>query len=284
MDGATKGSTTLTFRPRGVRSGDLHVDVGTAGSASLVVQTVLPPLLTADGPSTLVVEGGTHNPFAPPFDFLQRVLFPLLERLGPGLRSRLERHGFAPAGGGRVVVEIEPVERFDTLVLLERGRLRRMRATALLANLPLHVAERELRVVGKKLGWPEKHRKVEIATKAKGPGNALLLEAESEHLTEMVTAFGERGVRAETVAQRACTEMRRYLAGDVPVGEHLADQLLLPLALGAGGVYRTLPLTPHATTQVELIGRFLDAGIEVEEVGSSVVEVRVRGRERAGPP
>lgn len=276
VEGARKGSSELTFRPRALRPGELHIDVGTAGSACLVVQTVLPPLLTAGGPSRLTVIGGTHNPMAPPFDFLERVLFPVLERMGPRVRARLERPGFAPAGGGRIVVEVEPAPRLAPLELVERGRPRARRARALLANLPLHVAERELRVVAKKLGWPAKERAVEVLEDVDGAGNVLLLEVDCEHdARELVASFGEVRTRAEQVASRACAAMQQWLQADVPVGEHLADQLLLPLALGDGGTFRTLPLSLHARTQVELIGRFLPARIESEDVGPQQVEVRV---------
>ncbi len=103
----------------------------------------------------------------------------------------------------------------------------------------------------------------------------MLLELESENVTEIFTAFGEVGVRAESVADRAVQEMRRYLKAGVPVGEHLADQLLLPLALAGAGAFRTVPLSRHATTQMELIPRFLDVkiGVEREERDRYVVEV-----------
>jgi RNA 3'-terminal phosphate cyclase len=124
--------------------GVYEFQVGTAGSATLVLQTVLPPLLTAGGPSRVVVEGGTHNPLAPPFDFLERSFLPVLSMMGARVSARLERWGFFPAGGGCVVVEIEPAPGLRPVELVERGKIRQRIARAVVANLPLSIARREL--------------------------------------------------------------------------------------------------------------------------------------------
>ena len=257
VDGAELGSRTLTVRPGSVAAGEYHFSIGSAGSACLVVQTVLPPLLFASGPSLLIVEGGTHNPGAPSWDFLARVFFPLLERMGARIRTRLERHGFYPAGGGRLHVEIDPVSRLALLELLERGEIADRSARALIARLPRHVAERELRVVCDQLSGFERHVRVVDVKDGAGPGNALLVELACTRVTELFAGFGERGARAEEVAERTVQEVRAYLAADVPVGPHLADQLILPLALAGGGAYRTLPLTAHSETNLEVVKRFL---------------------------
>jgi RNA 3'-terminal phosphate cyclase len=150
--GAAVGSRSLTFRPGKLRAGDYTFSVGTAGSATLVLQTVLPALVTADGPSRLVIEGGTHNPASPPFDFLDRTFLPLLARMGPRVCAKLERPGFYPAGGGRISVSIEPAPLIP-LVLERRGEIRACRARAIVANLPRLIAERELACLAKRLDW-----------------------------------------------------------------------------------------------------------------------------------
>ena len=108
VSGADLGSRALSFEPGQVRGGDLRLAVGTAGSATLVLATVLPALLFAREPSRLTLEGGTHNPMAPPFDFLSRTFLPILRRMGASVDVRLEMYGFYPAGGGRFTVAIEP--------------------------------------------------------------------------------------------------------------------------------------------------------------------------------
>jgi RNA 3'-terminal phosphate cyclase (ATP) len=257
VDGATLGSQTLVFRPRTVKSGEYRFAIGTAGSTGLVIQTVLPALLTASGPSTLTLEGGTHNPAAPPFDFLARSFLPLVERMGPRVVAVLDCPGFYPAGGGRCAVHITPAARLEPLTLLERGAIKQRRARALVAHLPRQIADRELAVVRSRLGWNEGELEVVVVDgDTRGPGNVLLLEVESEHLTEVFCGFGEVGIRAESVAEHAAKEARRYLAAGVPVGVHLADQLLVPLALAGAGSFRTIGLSSHSRTNLDIIRLF----------------------------
>jgi RNA 3'-terminal phosphate cyclase (ATP) len=275
VEGHAIGSRAITFTPKAVRPGEYRFAVGTAGSATLVLQTVLPPLLTASGPSTLVLEGGTHNPWAPPFDFLQRAFVPVVNRLGPRVETSLSRAGFYPAGGGSFTATVRPSGSLAHLELLSRGDIVARRVTALLANLPRHIAERELRVAVRSLNWIDDCASVIVFDGLSGPGNVLLVEVESEHATEIATGFGEVGVAAEAVADQAAKEVRRYLAAGVPVGVHLADQLLTLLALSAGGAFRTLSLSRHALTNIEVIRHFVDVRIAVTEEGRDVVRVQV---------
>jgi RNA 3'-terminal phosphate cyclase (ATP) len=276
VDGAAVGAGEIVFRPRRVRAGTYHFDVGTAGSTGLVLQTVLLPLVMTRAPSSVTLEGGTHNTHAPPFDFLAEAFLPLMQRMGAPVQAELERAGFYPAGGGRVHVEIGEARGLSALSLLERGATRRRRARAMVSRLPRHIAERELAVIRSQLGWQADELETAVVSDATGPGNILLLSIESEHVTEVFTGFGELGVRAETVAERAADDARRYESARVPVGPYLADQLLLPLALAGGGAFRTMPLSLHATTNFEVIRRFLDVSIDVAHVSDIVVDVTVR--------
>jgi len=255
--GAEVGSQDLTFRPGPVRAGRYAFKIGSAGSTTLVLETVLPALALAGAPSTVEIEGGTHNPLAPPFDFVARAWLPLLERMGVTARVRLERPGFHPAGGGRIVAEIEPASAFRPIELTERGEVVERRAVARVAALPGEIALRELAIVEKKLGWDRAWLRPEVLDDAYGPGNVLVIEVASRQVREVFTGFGEKGVSAEEVGRTAADAVREYLAAGVPVGEHLADQLLLPLALARGGRFRTLPLSSHARTAIEVIRMFL---------------------------
>lgn len=275
VEGAELGSPELVFRPGPVEGGDYSFAVGTAGSACLVVQTILPPLLTASGPSTVVIEGGTHNPFAPPFDFLARVFLPQLARMGARVQAQLDRPGFYPAGGGRIRIHVEPASALEPLTLLERAPIDRRRAVAMVSRLPRHIAQRELAVVQEKLGWSAHELEMVEVTDSVGPGNVLMLEVSDGAVTEIVTAFGKPGLRAEVVAERAVREMRQYLESGVPVGAHLADQLLLPLALAGGGTFRTAPLSAHSTTNIGVIREFLPVPIAVDEDANGRACVRV---------
>jgi len=255
VEGAAMGSMEITFKPKAVRSGDYHFAVGTAGSAGLVLQTVLLPLCLAKEPSTLVLEGGTHNPAAPPFDFLARAYLPLLAKMGFRVEAQIERYGFFPAGGGRFTVRIQPAVELRPLELLERGEVRVRRGRILKSRLPDRIAERERDVILKGTGWPPDSVVIE-SVESPGPGNAVLIEVECDALTEVFSYFGEFGVRAEAIADHVIKEYRPWLASAVPVDRHLADQLLLPMALARGGSFYTMPLSSHSTTNMTSLRDF----------------------------
>lgn len=277
--GAEVGSRSLWFKPGPVRGGDYRFAIGTAGSASLVVQTVLPALLEADGPSTVTVEGGTHNPLAPPFEFLSLVFLPVLHRMGVRATLELERHGFAPAGGGRLRLRVEPWRERTPLRLTGRGALLGLGARAVVAGgLSRDIAKRELAAVRRNLPIAECDSEIVTLDRSAcdGPGNVLMVTARFEQVTEVMTGFGQKGVPAEKVAEQVCHEVRRYL--DVPeaaAGGHLADQLLLPLALGRGGTFTTVAPTLHTRTNAEVVRRFLPRPIRMEETGPGLWTVRV---------
>jgi len=282
VTGATIGSTRLEFRPGTITSGNYTFSVGTAGSTTLVLQTVLPALMLADGESNLTLEGGTHNPFAPPLDFLTKAYLPLIHRMGPKVTvdPLYVRPGFYPAGGGSFSVNIQPARQLGRLELTERGEILARRVTAMVANLPQHIGERECRAIAEKTGWPQECFTIEIVQHSHGPGNVVLIELESGHVTEVFTGFGQINVRAEAVAMRALDDARHYLAADVPVGRYLADQLLLPLGISAhfgtgGGVFRTMALSLHATTHIEILHRFLELDAKVEQDGRDSFVVRI---------
>ncbi len=276
VDGAGVGSREFTFVPGPVTPGDYTFSIGTAGSTTLVLQTVLPPLMTAAGPSRLTLEGGTHNVHAPPFEFLHKTFLPLVNRTGPRVEIELGRYGFYPPGGGRIHVTIEPGTSCKGFELTERGEVRAQRARALVVKLPPSIGERELAVIQARLGWGDDQLRVETSDNALSPGNVLTVEVERDGLTEVFTGIGERGVRAETIAERVADEVEQYLAAGVPVGEHLADQLLIPLAISGGGSYLTVKPSLHTTTNIEVIKKFLDVEITVEPVSELIWRIAVR--------
>lgn len=263
VEGDRLGSQSLRFAPGTTRPGVYEFSTGGAGSTTLVLQTLLPPLLCAEGNSTLLLEGGTHNPFAPPYDFIRKTFLPAIRRIGPVAQASLERYGFFPAGGGRVRVRIEPSRVLHPLRLTERGRVLHVGATAVVANLPKHIAQRELHTLRRMLDISPDHLTLLELADAPGPGNVVMVEVVCEQITEVFTGFGRRGVPAEAVGEEAGQGARRYLEAGVPVGRHFADQLLLPLCIAGQGAFRTLELSLHARTNLEVIKRFLDVNVRI---------------------
>ena len=275
VEGAAVGALEFTFIPGSVTPGDYVFRIGTAGSATLVLQTILPPLMIATRSSTVKLEGGTYNVHAPPYDFLEKTFLPLVNRTGAQVLIELERYGFYPPGGGRFNVLIEPALKFQRLDLLERGRILAERARALVVNLPRSIADRELAVIKERMGLRDEQLQVEISDNAISRGNVVMIEIESEHLTEVFTRVGERGVPAETVALKAVEEAQEYLKTEAPVGEHLADQLLIPLALSRGGSFVTGSLSLHTTTNIKIIKKFLDVDITAAQAANGLWTINV---------
>ena len=274
-DGAEIGSCELVFRPEKIRAGEYRFAIGTAGSTTLVLQTILPALILADGPSRLILEGGTHNPFAPPFDFLARTFLPQLARFGPTVEATLVRPGFYPAGGGKMEIAITPSPKLQPVELFERGVDAGRRVIAHLAGLPASIAERAFEQIAKRMGWPRSCLEIIEHPATCGPGFVLTAEIASEHITETFTSFGERGVRAEQVADALVDQARHYLSTTAPVGEYLADQLLIPLALASSGGFRTVGISRHAQTNIEVIQQFLPVRIATTAMETGGVEVRL---------
>jgi RNA 3'-terminal phosphate cyclase (ATP) len=263
VEGATLSSTSLSFKSKSIQPGEYHFVVGTAGSGTLVLQTVLPALMIAHAPSRLVIEGGTHNMAAPPFDFVQMCFLPLIERMGPKVRVSLERYGFYPAGGGRFTVEIEPMSKLASISIEERGESAAPVVHALVSNLNPKIALRELETAGKLLGCEDGQLRTLQTKNSTGPGNAVMVEVASANVTEIFTAFGKLGVSAEKVAVDAAGQAQQYLASNAAVGKHLADQLLLPMALCGGGSFTTTHISQHAETNMDVIARFLPVKFSV---------------------
>jgi RNA 3'-terminal phosphate cyclase (ATP) len=264
VDGAELGSRALRFRPGPLGAGDYSFAIGTAGSCTLVLQTLLPPLLMAASQSRVRITGGTHNRASPPFDFLARSFMPLLTRMGADVSLELVTPGFFPRGGGEIRAHIRSGGRLVPLSLTARGEHVGSSAEAYIAALPLHVAQRELAVIGKLLGWTPEQLCVRGLPNDVGPGNAVTISAGFEHVTEVFTGFGEKGVSAERVAETAAREAQAYLAARAPVGPYLADQLLLPMALAGGGEFLATSVTPHLRSNAAVVERFTSRRTTIE--------------------
>lgn len=268
VTGAAAGSQTLSFVPGRIKGGEYDFAIGSAGSCTLVLQTVLPALWFADGSSTLVVSGGTHNPAAPPADFLIRTWLPLMRSAGVDMDIELVRHGFYPAGGGEIVARVRPASALHPFELVSRGELLGTKAIAIVAGVPVDVAKRELAGVAARLGNVE--QELRVLSSREGPGNALLVELRYPEVTEIFTAFGERGLPAEAVADKVAKEAGGFRDGSAAIDEHLADQVLLPMALAGRSTFTTCRASLHLQTNIAVIQKFLAVEFRMTQVDGNV--------------
>jgi RNA 3'-terminal phosphate cyclase (ATP) len=274
VSGNVLRSRQISFEPKGIKPGRYQFRVGTAGSCTLILQTILPALMIAESGSELALEGGTHNPFAPPFDFLDRVFLPILSQMGPRVEAGLKRWGFYPSGGGRIDVSIKPCATLSGIELIKRGKIKRILSRAIVSRLPSDIARRELEVVRKELGLENRTIEMLKLTTAYGPGNVLIIEIQSENITELFVGFGRKAKSTEQIAGGVVDKAKEYISSEAPVGKYLADQLLTPMAVAGAGKFRTMALTDHATTNIEIIKRFLDVKINISPIEKNVFEVK----------
>jgi RNA 3'-terminal phosphate cyclase (ATP) len=270
IDGAQIGSQKLVFHPSGIRSGEFRFDIGTAGSTSLLLQTIVPPLSLANSQSIVGLIGGTHVPQSPCFHFLELHWLPYMRRIGFHIQLKLEAAGFYPRGGGLVHAAVHPATALSPLRLTSRGPLKRIRGISGVANLDLSVAERQKRQALRRLGGLADGSEIEIvAVGSPSRGTFLLLLAEFENSQCCFFGLGARGKLAERVADEAAGELLDFLATDGAVDHYLADQLMLPLALCPGASeLRTSKVTQHLTTNAEIVRMFLPVSIKIDgEIG-----------------
>jgi RNA 3'-terminal phosphate cyclase (ATP) len=285
VEGAEIGSTDVVFEPTAeIRPGDYTFDVaeaahgGSAGSVSLILQSLLLPLALAQTPSKLTIKGGTHVPWSPPYDFIADVYLPILSRMGVNASARQVSWGFFPAGGGRITVDIEPTKEVAPLSLVERGELKFVHGRAVACNLKSHIAVRMInraRNMLSGLGVPVNITPERV--KGKGPGAFFFLRAEYENVTAGFSALGEPRKPSDKVAEEACGEFMEHDETGPPATAQLADQLLLPAAVASGRTeILTSRITKHLMTNAHVIRQFLPVQIDVDgnegESGTIVVE------------
>lgn len=279
IEGAHLGSQSLIFEPRGIRPGQFHFDIGTAGSTSLVLQTILPPLSFAKEASRVTVRGGTHVPWSPCFHYLDSHWIPYMRQIGFDVRFEMELAGFYPQGAGVVHASVRPAARILPLSLIERGALKRISGISAVANLDVSIAQRQRNQALGRLA--DRIPSVDI-TVVRMPslfrGTMLLLIAEFEHSQCCYFALGARGKPAERVADEAVDQLLEFLDTDGAIDERLADQLILPLAFASGvSELRTSRITQHLLTVCEVVRLCLSSNIEVAGRQGQAGLIRIEG-------
>jgi RNA 3'-terminal phosphate cyclase (ATP) len=285
VKGDTLGSPALTFVPGGPpQPGSYTFDVaearqgGSAGAATLVLQTVLLPLALAGGASQLTIHGGTHVAWSPPYHYIESVYQPLLARIGLRAAVELLKWGWYPLGGGEIRATINPTDRLIALKLNERGTLLRVQGLAVAANLPAHIPQRMADRADKLLKSQGVAAEIEtLRVKADCAGAGIFLAAEYEKTRAGFSALGARGKPSEQVAEEACRALLSFHRSAAAVDKHLADQLILPLALADGpSTFLAEEISQHTETNIWVVEnltarRFL---ISPEEGGLGRIEIR----------
>lgn len=274
LEGDYIGADRLVFYPDDVIPGEYEFDIGSAGSTTLVLQTILPGLIAANGQTKLTIKGGTHNTFAPPFDFISKSFFKILNMMGLHVDIKLLKWGFYPAGGGRIKIIINPVIKLKP-VIINNCNITNKYCYCVVSNLPISIAEDEAKIIKEKLSLENINCK-SFSVNTDGSGNIVMIELENEYFSEVITSFGARGIPRDKVALNAVNEAEVYIRSKAPVGVHLADQLLIPFAMAGSGEYYTVSPSLHTKTNIEIIKKFLNIDISIKNINNDLWTVKIK--------
>ncbi len=275
-EGLEMGSRDLTLIPSRLPSGDAKVDVGTAGSVTLVLQAVLGALsVQGAGPAQVRVRGGTDVIMAPSWDYLTHVLVPTLGGAGLDMDLGCQRRGFFPKGGGMVGLSVEEVGRPLRPFLPRASREPRIEGTVVWSGLPDHVPRRIDHAIRKELVGLDVVRVRKKHVEADCPGVVATLWADMGGSVLGTSMVGRRGLPSETIGRGLATELRRDIEAGAATDVHLADQLVVHAALAEdASVLRVRELSLHARTAIDVARRFVPVEVD-SEVDDGVHTVRL---------
>lgn len=270
VSGLEIGSTEVRFRPTSNTGGRFEIDVGTAGSVSLVLQTCLIPALAAKGATELRIRGGTDVPWSPPIDYVRMVMSPLLQLMGADVDISVEQRGFYPEGGGEITAMVSPCG-LRGLDLSSRGNLRAIEGSIACRNLPEHVVERARDAAVKGLRGDRSATFSVDAAKGPSTGLSLVLAARFDGSVIGASCLGEKGLPAERVGEIAAQDLVDEIDSGAAIDPHAADQIIPFMFLAEGSSrFTTSELTLHARTNLHVAGSFLRREVATEESGGLV--------------
>lgn len=271
MNGVHVGSSEIWYEPTHLPiAGKYIFDIGTAGSAALVFQTIYPILLKADGVSEVTIKGGTHNPMAPPFEYLSEVLLPQLRNMGINIKLELVSHGFFPEGGGEIKATIHGTD-IKPLVLTERGALIKKSITV---NGHVPSTTKQIRdELLKELSW--KSVSTTVNNTIKGHHSYAVVKMEYANTAEIITGLPEKRETPIKLAIDMSRDIYRWDTSTAPVGEHLSDQLLVPMVIGMGGTYTAIGPSLHLTTNIDVVNMFYPSSTTYTKTSGDTVVINV---------
>ncbi len=263
-EGNEKGSQHLTFIPGKTKAGNYEFDIGTAGSVSLVFQTILAPLLFVHGPSHVIIHGGTHVPFSPAYHYISEVFSPMVSRLGISVESSIKKFGFYPKGGGEVHFTITPAREIQGITTLTKGSFRAVRGCSSVSRLPKQIAERQKKSALQTLHPLSVDIKVsEVPSIAEG--TFIFLKSTYEHSNAGFSSLGKRGKPAEEVGKEAADELLGFHSAPEAFDPHLADQIVIYLSLsGQDSTITTSRITRHLQTNLWVVKKFLPIDYRID--------------------
>ena len=264
VEGAELHSQRLYFQPQQIQAGQYDFQIGSAGSTILVLQTLLPALMMQNETSQISIHGGTHNPMAPTADFIEHCFLPTIKKMGIHVDFNCESAGFFPIGAGQINATIHPWTKQTKYTALDKGKLLNTTGYAAVLNIPIDIADRELETLNNKLNLSERKR---LNFKGISQGNTAFVVLNYEHHQQVFSALGEMKKSAEKVAHDLSKDVKAYLESNSLADEYLADQLLLPMALGKGGEFTAQIISEHTRTQADMIQKFLDCEITFHSDG-----------------
>lgn len=266
VEGSELGSTKLSFTPNSIQAGEFEFSIGTAGSTVLVAQTLMPILLFAAGESTVKLTGGTHNDMSPSLCFFTRSYLPVLKHMGVAVDVHQTSYGFNPAGGGVWQLKVKPLSKLKPVTIKEVELCEQDKQINVLhSKIPIKVCQREIETVCEKLNWPIDCAST-VHAESPGAGNSVQVITQGQYHQNMIEVFGQYGLPADRVARRAAKQMNTFLHSQASVTVHLADQLLLPMALAGSGSFTTSKPSQHTLTNIAVIEQFLAIKIEVDQI------------------
>ncbi len=266
VSGAKIGSKILRFEPKKIKFGRFEFDIGTAGSTTLVAQTILLPLSFSKHPSEVLIVGGTHNPLAPPFHYFSEVFLPMIEKLGIKAEAKLEKYGFYPKGGGRIRLFVQPIQKLVASDFLERGKIEEISGLSVVANLPFSIAERQKNALQSFLKNFSGINILAERVEALSAGTFVFLKVKFENILAGFSSLGEKGKPAEKVGQEVAQQFSDYYQSEKVIDPYLADQIVLYLAISKKPFAFTVSkITNHLLTHIWLLEKFLDIKIKIDK-------------------